>query len=115
MPAFSLETNVDVAAPLLSELITKITDIVAEVLEKPKAYVAVKISASCALSFGGTNAPAALCSLNSIGKINEEYNAKISERIGQLLEESLEIPGNRYYINFFDMERKNVGYNKTVF
>jgi len=40
---------------------------------------------------------------------------KVSEKVAKILKEILDIESNRYYINFFDMESENVGYNRTVF
>ena len=115
MPAFSLETNVAVTEDQTATLLSSITDIVAEVLEKPKAYVTVVIKPNCALTFGGTKDPAAICSLHSIEKINRENNAKVSEKIADLLKKELNVSPTRYYVNFQDMDRPNVGFNKTVF
>lgn len=115
MPAFSLETNVAVGEDKMKRLLSSLTDIVAETLEKPKSYVAVKVTPDCSLSFGGTEEAAALCSLHSIGRLNQETNTILSGKVCALLETELEVSSKRYYLNFVDMEGKNVGFNKTVF
>mmetsp|Transcript_4559 Transcript_4559/g.5245 ORF Transcript_4559/g.5245 Transcript_4559/m.5245 type:complete len:116 (+) Transcript_4559:76-423(+) len=115
MPTFIVDTNVKLEDTQIQFLSTKLTDLVIEVLGKPKSYIAVKISPGLNITWGGTTDPCALCNLISLGQINKENNTKVSEKLAEILKEILDIESNRYYINFFDMERENVGYNGTVF
>mmetsp|Transcript_11343 Transcript_11343/g.14774 ORF Transcript_11343/g.14774 Transcript_11343/m.14774 type:complete len:150 (+) Transcript_11343:76-525(+) len=115
MPVFTLETNVEVKPDLQKALSEKLTQIVSQVLSKPSSYVAVKISSGLAMTFGGTDAPCALCSLTSLGQINKENNTEVSSQLASLLKDSLGVEGNRYYVTFVDLDRSNVGYNGSVF
>jgi len=53
--------------------------------------------------------------LASLGAINPETNTATSAAIAAILEEELGVAKDRYYINFFDSERSNMGYNGGTF
>mmetsp|Transcript_10547 Transcript_10547/g.12758 ORF Transcript_10547/g.12758 Transcript_10547/m.12758 type:complete len:92 (-) Transcript_10547:13-288(-) len=50
----------------------------------------------------------------SLGSINKENNGALTKAISALLAE-FDVPANRIYVNFFDLERQNVGYNGATF
>ncbi|XP_068940528.1 macrophage migration inhibitory factor-like [Petaurus breviceps papuanus] len=109
MPMFMVQTNVPrstVPDSLLSELMTQL----AKATGKPAQYIAVHISADQLMAFGGSLNPCALCSLHSIGKISEPQN-----KLCELLTKHLKIPGDRIYINYYDMNAANVGWNGSAF
>jgi phenylpyruvate tautomerase len=64
--------------------------------------------------FGGSADPCALGNLYSIGAISMESNGAIHNAISDLLE-PYGVDASRMYINFFDMERANVGWNRKTF
>ena len=74
----------------------------------------VSIIDNAAVLFGGTDAPAALGCVYSIGAISMESNGGITSDVTEALEPFGLDPG-RIYINFFDVPRANVGWNKRTF
>jgi len=74
----------------------------------------VTINDNAALLFGGSDAPAALGCVYSIGAIAMESNGGITSDVTELLE-PFGLDAGRIYINFFDMPRANVGWNKRTF
>jgi len=74
----------------------------------------VTINDNASLIFGGTDAPAALGCLYSIGAIAMESNGKIQASVTDLLE-PYGVAEDRMYINFFDMPRANVGWSRRTF
>ena len=66
------------------------------------------------LLFGGTDDPTALGCLYSIGAISMESNGALQNSVTSLLE-PYGVAANRIYINFFDMPRANVGWNRKTF
>ena len=62
----------------------------------------------------GSDAPCALGNLYSIGSISMESNGKIQSSVTDFLEE-FGLEQDRMYINFFDMPRANVGWNRRTF
>ncbi|CAK0809518.1 unnamed protein product [Prorocentrum cordatum] len=64
--------------------------------------------------WGGSADPCALCKVISLGSINLENNKALTVEVSKLLDE-FGVPANRIYVNFFDLERQNVGYNGATF
>ena len=65
--------------------------------------------------YGGSTAPAAFLYLSSLGSIDPDTNKATSAAVADILEAELGVPKGRYYINFFDSERSNMGYNGGTF
>ena len=65
--------------------------------------------------YGGTTDPAAFLYLSSLGSIDPDTNKATSAAVAEILEAELGVPKGRYYINFFDSERSNMGYNGGTF
>jgi len=64
------------------------------------------------LIFGETDAPEALGNLYSIGSIHPTSNGLIQTSVSDILE-PFGVPAD--YINFFDMDEGNVGWNRGTF
>ena len=58
---------------------------VATSLSKPESFVAVCVTDSLDLLFGGSDAPCAVGCLYSIGAINQENNAALTAAISELI------------------------------
>ncbi|CAN9514994.1 unnamed protein product [Ophioblennius macclurei] len=113
MPVFTLNTNVarsDIPAELLSEA----TSSLSAAMGKPAQYIAVQINSDQMMLFGGKADPCALCTLFSIGKI-DGHQKDYSKLLCGLLNKHLGIAHDRIYINFFDMDAANCGWNNTTF
>lgn len=74
----------------------------------------VSITDKASLIFGGTEEPAALGCMYSIGAIAKESNGKIQASVTDLLE-PFGLSESRMYINFFDVPRANVGWSRATF
>lgn len=112
MPVLSVNTNV-ASAP--ADFKKRATDVIAKSLGKPEAYIAVHLKLGESISFGGTDEPAALCDLYSIGALSVESNKRHSKAIMGLLEEALKVPPSRSYISFHNMDKANIGFSSTTF
>lgn len=67
------------------------------------------------MMFGGSEEPCAFCHLASIGRIGPDTNPKLSKSISEVLNKYLQVPANRVYIQFYDSEGSNFGYNGSTF
>mgnify|MGYP000957064648 CR=1 FL=1 len=114
MPVFTLNTNVS-SAQLPAGLKDQLTDAIAKSLGKPKAYIAVQVNAGQDISFGGSEEPAALCDLVSIGALSTESNKKHAKLIMQTLQEALKVSPQRTYISFKNMNKADIGFSSTTF
>uniref|UniRef100_A0A8C5LNR4 Macrophage migration inhibitory factor n=1 Tax=Leptobrachium leishanense TaxID=445787 RepID=A0A8C5LNR4_9ANUR len=114
MPMFVLNTNVSrdvIPDNLLADLTSQLT----KATKKPAEYIAIHIVPDQMMSFGGSKDPCALCSLHSIGRIGVAENKAYTKLIADVLSKRLNIPANRCYINFFDLQAANVGWNGSTF
>ena len=64
--------------------------------------------------FGGSDAPLALGCVYSLGAINMSNNGKIQSGVTDVLE-PYGVTEDRIYINFFDMPRDCIGWNRATF
>ncbi|KAF8610713.1 Tautomerase/MIF [Ceratobasidium sp. AG-I] len=116
MPAIQLSTNVkprDEAHE--KELVLEISKFTAEILAKPEKYISVKFEHVPTLTFGGTFDPAFLMHITSLGNINPEVNQTYSKALFDYLAKTLNIPGDRGYITFYDPGNAYLGHAGTTF
>ena len=78
------------------------------------SHPAISVTDNVSMLFGGSDAPLALGCLYSLGSINMENNGKVQAGVTDALE-SFGVAENRIYINFFDVPRANVGWNRATF
>nr|XP_056715638.1 macrophage migration inhibitory factor [Euleptes europaea] len=114
MPMLVINTNVDSGA-VPASLPGELTQQLAKATGKPTQYIAVHIVPGQLMTFGGSADPCALCSLHSIGKIGGPQNKAYSKLVCDLLTKNLQIPADRVYINYYDMNPSNVGWNGSTF
>lgn len=67
------------------------------------------------VTFGGSNEPCALVTLNSIGNISPEENRQNCKTIHEFLQTELALEPTRVFIIFNDIDRNNLAYNSMVF
>ena len=113
MPILTVQTNV-ADQHISDEFLAQLTRQIAQLLGKPEQYVAVHVSAGQRLFFGGTNEPAALIDLESIG-LSKNQTKEISRELMNFIEEQLKIKSERIFIKFFEFDGKMIGWNKTTF
>eukprot|EP00985_Skeletonema_marinoi_P027439 scaffold22503_cov108-Skeletonema_marinoi.AAC.2 len=112
-PSLILQTNVDLGDKK-AEIMKELSALVAKSLGKPESYVAISVTDNASMLFGGSDAPLALGCLYSLGSINMENNGKVQAGVTDALE-AFGVAENRIYINFFDVPRENVGWNRATF
>ena len=98
-----------------SALCKELSSCVARCLGKPESYVLVSFKKVDAMTFGGSDDPAACLYLSSLGAINPENNKRASAEFATILETELGVTKDRYYCNFYDSPRPNMGYNGGTF
>ncbi|UCF92421.1 MAG: hypothetical protein JSW39_29855 [Desulfobacterales bacterium] len=114
MPYFSIETNQTIDPESTPELLKKTSAFIAGLLGKPESYLMISIQPGTPLIFGGSDEPAAFVRLKSIGLPHDrcpELSAKICGHIAQ----ELDIPQDRVFIDFKDLEGQMFGWNGKTF
>lgn len=113
MPLFTINTNVS-GDKVPSDLKKDLTDIIAEQLGKPAAYIAIHVRPNQDISFGHKTDPAAMCELVSIGSLSVDVNKKVSAALCKLIEDKLKVSPSRVYIEFKNVDKADVGFNNTT-
>ncbi|MEA2013240.1 MAG: phenylpyruvate tautomerase MIF-related protein [Verrucomicrobiota bacterium] len=114
MPLIKLKTTSQLSKTQQKELLTELSTLLAKKLGKPEAYV-MSIIENNAIMMSGEEGDAAFAEIKSIGGLNPEVNSSISQDLCSLLDEHLEIPQDRVYINFIDIAPNNWGFNGSTF
>jgi phenylpyruvate tautomerase PptA (4-oxalocrotonate tautomerase family) len=114
MPYFSIETNQTTERASNPELMKKTSAFIAGLLGKPESYVMISIKPRTPLIFGGSDAPAAFVRLESIG-LPRDRCADLSAELCRYIEEELDVPRDRIFVDFRDLERNMFGWNGKTF
>jgi phenylpyruvate tautomerase PptA (4-oxalocrotonate tautomerase family) len=111
MPYLKMQTNQIIED---RDLIKRLSAKAAEELGKSESYVMVALEPDSEMSFGGTKKPAAFIELKSIG-LKESMTERLSKMLCDFVNEELNIPKNRVYIEFSDAPGKMWGWNGGTF
>ncbi|KAK2117839.1 hypothetical protein P7K49_004726 [Saguinus oedipus] len=109
MPMFIVNTNVP-RASVPDGFLSELTQQLEQATGKLPQYIAVHVVPDKLMAFGGSSEP-----LHSIGKIAGAQNRSYSKLLCGLLAERLRISPDRVYINYYDMNAANVGWNNSTF
>jgi hypothetical protein len=111
MPYFSIETNQTVNP---EELTKKSTTFIAGLLGKPEGFVMIALKPATAMSFGGSTESSAFIQLSSIG-LPTDRCTEFSQSICEFIENELEVPKDRVFIDFKNLKRNLFGWNGKTF
>jgi len=114
MPLIKLQTSVHISDDQEGDLIASLSRIISECIGKPERYVMATIDET-SIMMAGELGNAAFADVRSIGGLNPDVKARLSQKICKLLQESLMIPNDRVYINFADISADNWGWNGSTF
>ena len=114
MPLLRVTTNASTDTVQSNDIPNRLSQAVAELLGKPESYVMVIFEQNTNMSFAGTDAPLAFLELKSLG-LSEAKTTKFSEKLCLLIQELLNIPPNRIYIEFSSPDRHLWGWDKRTF
>ena len=110
MPLIHVRTSKDIDPK--EDLLLILSQSLAKLTGKPESYVMVILDTNALISFGASLEPSAFVEVKSIGSL---YPKELSKEICSILENNLDIPPNRIYINFEDINASNWGYNSSTF
>lgn len=114
MPLIKMHTSTSIAEEKHTGLMGSLSKIVADATGKSEAVVMVTLNHG-PIMMAGTGDNAALLDVRGIGGVNKETNTAITNMVCALLEQELNIPPGRVYINFTDIDGTNWGCNsKTI-
>ena len=110
MPLLNISTNIDIKNEQI--LLSKSSNFISSLLNKPDKFVMVKLTDSLKMYFSGTNEPCCFIEIKSIGSL---IPSKMSKPICDFFSNELEIPTERIYIFFQDVDSNQWAWNCRTF
>lgn len=114
MPYLKIETNCELGKNSEQEFLKKTSGFVANLLEKPEKYIMISVDLKALMMFSGSTRPSAYIELKSIG-LPADKCSDFSDKVCCFIESELNIPSDRIYIDFCDIDGKMFGWNKGTF
>ena len=110
MPLLNISTNKEIKNEQI--LLSKSSEFISSLLNKPENFVMVKLTDSLKMYFSGTNEPCCFIEIKSIGSIEP---SKMSKPICEFFSNELKIPSERIYVNFQDINKHMWAWNGRTF
>ena len=110
MPFLNISTNKKIDNE--QELLAKSSHLISSTLNKPENFVMVKLTDSLQMYFAGTNQPCCFIEIKSIGSLNP---SKITKPICEFFSIELQIPKERIFIFFQDVDSNMWAWNNKTF
>ncbi len=114
MPYFSIETSQAITDSGMPDFIQATSAFIADLLKKPEFYVMISVKTNAEMIFGGTGRPTAFVRLKSLG-LQQDKTGEYAEKICNFLEKNLNVPKDRIFIEFKDLQRNMFGWNGKTF
>jgi len=114
MPYFMIETNRFLEKSQTDQLLAETSAFAGGLLGKPEKYMMVSIRQGVSMFFGGIAEPVAYIVLKSIG-LSADKCGEYSKQICDFVENRLDVPPDRIYIDFNDIDGKLFGWNRQTF
>ena len=99
MPLLKIQVNIDFTPARRIQLLRTASELVARMLGKPERDVMVVLETNHEMVFAGDTLPLAYLELKSIDPPEDEA-AEFSARLCDFIEQELEIPAERIYVEF---------------
>ena len=110
MPFLNISTNTKIENKQI--LLSECSSFISSLIGKPENYVMIKLTHSISMYFAGSDELCAFIEIKSIGSL---YPSKMSKPICEFFSAELEIPTERVYIFFQDIESSQWAWNSTTF
>ena len=110
MPLLNISTNKKINNEQL--LLSKSSNFISSLLNKSEDFVMIKLSDALKMYFSGIDAPCCFIEIKSIGSIEP---SKMSKPICEFFSDELEIPKERIYIFFQNVDPNMWAWNSKTF
>ncbi len=114
MPYLKLNTNAPIASQQIPKLLNELSKLMAQETGKPERYVLVEMTENKAMLFAGNDEPLAFLECKSIG-LSTNQAKSISASVSRVLNENLQLKGDRIYIEFSNCPGEFWGWNGSTF
>ncbi len=110
MPLLNISTNAKIKNQ--QTLLAKSSDFISSLTGKPENFIMVKFSDSLSMYFAGTDELCAFIEIKSIGAL---VPSKMSNPICEFFSSELEIPKERIYVFYQDVDPNQWAWNSRTF
>ena len=110
MPLLNISTNKEIKNEQM--LLAKSSDFISCLLNKSENFVMVKLTHSLPMYFAGTNEHCCFLEIKSIGALDP---SKMSKSMCEFFSVEMEIPKERIYIYFQDVDSQMWAWNSRTF
>tara|TARA_Y100001978_G_scaffold173907_1_gene165146 strand:+ start:409 stop:744 length:336 start_codon:yes stop_codon:yes gene_type:complete len=110
VPLLNISTNKKIKNEQI--LLAKSSNFISSLTNKPENYVMVQLTHSLSMYFAGTDELCAFIEIKSIGSL---FPSKMSKPICEFFSTELEIPTERIYIFFQDIDSSQWAWNSRTF
>ncbi len=110
MPYFSIETNIKIESAVNTELMKKASRFLADLMSKPEQAIMVTVKPDMPYIFGGSEDPAAFVQVKALN-LDKTRCPEFSRKVGEFIEAEINVPINRVFIEFTDIDGRTFGYN----
>ena len=114
MPYFSIETNKKLISGDFSHKLKRTSEFISALLGKPEKWIMISIKPGMSMMHGGNRMAAAFVELKSIG-LPRERCPELSKKICDYISSEFQIPADRIYIAFEDLDREMFGWSGGTF
>lgn len=114
MPFLKLSTNVEIPEPQSKQLLSKLSQLVAQQTGKPERYVMVELTCGKTMMFAGNSDPLAYLECKSIG-LSATQATSLAAALNPALTNALSIAADRIYIEFSNCPAEYWGWNGSTF
>ncbi|DBA02323.1 TPA: hypothetical protein N0F65_006198 [Lagenidium giganteum] len=111
MPFVHVSSNVARAKVDVDAALCAISESVSTALDRPEAYVMVKLELDNDMMIDRLSTPCAMVHIRSIGKIDSQRNPKTVEQVTATVSKVLGVEATRIFVNLDDIDAGNWGHN----
>lgn len=112
----SLKTSVSTPGKSQIESLLKVLSAkLAQHTGKPESYVMTAFEAEVPMTFAGTTEPVCYLEIKSVGTMKPEQTKAMSQDFCQEINQFLNVPKNRIYLEFADAKGSMWGWNSSTF
>ncbi len=115
MPLIKTQVSKDLSSEKKEELVKKLSAKCAEVLGKPESFVVSIVDDNSTITFGGEIREFAYIELKSIGALGPVVNEELTIAICDVVNDIIDIEGDKVYIEFSDVPGAYWGWNNKTF
>ncbi|MDD1416917.1 phenylpyruvate tautomerase MIF-related protein [Dolichospermum sp. ST_con] len=116
MPLIQVKTSVSTPEKSQVESLLKVLSAkLAKHTGKPESYVMTAFEAEVPMTFAGTTEPVCYIEIKSVGTMKSEQTQAMSQDFCEEINQFLNVPKNRIYLEFADAKGSMWGWDSSTF